>query len=257
MKKQTAFLALAILSLLLSGWTLRPPAVKAEDRILTLRVTTTVRPSGSGTVKLELTPSPGLTDFLNSEHVPGDPFCHTVESYVSTGFNFTTTYKNSSFQCIGTASFQGLEELESLMDDNLGSNTVQRLEIEEDRFYYEARIDIDVSSLSSSDFSVEVFWMLVLPGTPGENNADTVSGRTLTWDLSNSYGSSFLSAESAIGGSFLGMDSSMLAIIMVLMMSCCCVIVLIAAGIVAFLVLRKNNPSTTKESSADKPILGS
>jgi hypothetical protein len=40
-------------------------------------------------------------------------------------------------------------------------------------------------------------------------------------------------------------------------MSCCCVIVLIAAGIVAFLVLRKKNPSTIKESSADKPILGS
>jgi hypothetical protein len=257
MKKQTAFFALAFLSLLLSGFVGAHPSPKADDRTLTFRVTTAVRSDGSGTVKVEFVLSPDLVDYLDSEGIPKNQFCNVLKASVSTEFQFTTANKNGGYQCIGTTSFQDLGELENLMEKNLGDNTVQRLEIEDKRFHYEALIYIDTSYLSSSDYAIEIFWMLVLPGTPGENNADTVSGRTLTWDLSNARGSTLLSAESALGGGFLGMDSSMLAIVMVLMMSCCCVILLIAAGIAAFLVIKKKNPPAAEESSAENIIPGS
>jgi hypothetical protein len=253
MKKHAIGLILAACSLLLSGFTLRPPD-KAGDRTLTLRVTTAVRSSGSGTVKLELTPSASLVEYLHSKNISENQFCYAVESYVQSGFNYTIKMKNSGFQCVGTASFQGLDALESLMEDNLGSGTIQRLEIKDKRFYYEARINIDTSYLSSSEFTVEAFWVLVLPGTPGENNADTVSGNTLTWDLSTSNGSADLSAESALGGDVLGMNPSTLAVLLVLLTSCCCVILLLAAGIAAFLLLRRKNPSAAEESSADATI---
>jgi hypothetical protein len=102
---------------------------------------------------------------------------------------------------------------------------------------------------------MEVLWILVLPESPGRNNADEVSGRTPTWDLSNTTKASHLTAECALGGGFLGMDTTTMMIVTVAMLSCC-VILLPGAGIVAILTLRKKNPPAAEGSSAETALSG-
>ena len=56
----------------------------------------------------------------------------------------------------------------------------------------------------SRDPALELFdaeFELTLPGTIGENNADTVVGNNLTWELSFSDDAEALSATSTLGGS--------------------------------------------------------
>jgi hypothetical protein len=255
MKKQTTILILAIVSFLLCGFTIRLPEPKADDLSMSLHVTTTVNSNGSGRIEMEITLSKDLLELLErADNFNLDQLCEPG-SYSSTKLQFTQKSPEGGYQCIGAAAFEDLNELESLTEDELGAS-VTRLEIKKGRFYYDVSYYNDFSS--SSQIDTEVLWILVLPGTPGDTNADKTSGRTLTWDLTNSYGSQRFKAESGVSGGFLGMDSSTLAIVAFMMMSCCCcAILLLAAGIVVFLMLRKKNPSAVEESSPDTIILGS
>jgi hypothetical protein len=251
MKKSTTFPVLAILSLLLSGFTIRPAALKADDFRMTIHFTTTVKADGSGKMAIEMYASKDLVEYTEEQSdIDFDDACEQIFSNYS---RFKVAQKNpgGAFQCIASADFEDLDELESILEDDIGA-TVYRLEIEEKRFYY----DVSFYNIYSStdEIETEVLWILVLPGTPGDTNADKTSGRTLTWDITDSYGSQRFKAESGVSAGFLGMDSSTLAIVMVLMMSCCCVILLIVAGIAVFLILRKQNPSAAEESSMDANI---
>jgi hypothetical protein len=258
MKKHRSFLFLAMLSLLLSGFTVRPPAVASLEKSIIFRFTTTIQSDISGDIKIEAILSPDLVALLNSvsETDYGEEFCSTLESGLSL-FHYTLTTENNGVQCTAVESFENQKELENLMGYKGLGVDIQRLEVKDGRLYYSVRINMSEME-SSPYFTVEIYWVLALPGKIGENNADTVNGNTLTWDLSGSPGWTSMTAESSIGGGFLGMDSSTLAIVSVAMMSCCCcVILLLAAGAAVFLALRGKKRPAPEERSPDTIILGS
>jgi hypothetical protein len=141
-------------------------------------------------------------------------------------------------------------------EEGLGVD-VQRLEIKNGRLYYSVRMNMPEMA-SSPYFSTNFFWVLILPGNVGENNANSVDGKTLTWDLSKSSGWVQMTAESSIGGGLIGVDASTLAVVSVAMMSCCCcVILLLAAGAAVFLMLRKKKQPAPEERSPDTILFGS
>jgi hypothetical protein len=70
-----------------------------------------------------------------------------------------------------------------------------------------------------------------------DSNADTTSGRTLTWNVLALDPSAHITAESRIGG-LLGMDPVVMVVAAVLLLGCCGVVVLIA-GVAGFFLLRK------------------
>jgi hypothetical protein len=259
MKKRSSFLLLVILSLLLSGFTLRPPAVDSMEKTFTFRVTTAIQSNGSGNVKVEAILSVDLVAFLDSgpTRFSGEEFCSTTESSQSL-FKYALTTENNGVQCTAVVSFDDLQELENIMEDEGLGVSIQQLEIRSGRLYYNVKINTS-GTQSSPYYTFHNYWALILPGTPGENNADTVDGNTLTWDLSNSSGWTSMTVESSIGGGgFLGMDSSTLAIVAFLMISCCCcVILLLAAGVVVFLMLRKQKQPAQEEHSPDTINLAS
>jgi hypothetical protein len=266
MKKQTAFLVLAIFSLLLCGFTLRPPAADSMEKVFTFRVTTEIQSNGSGSVQLEAILSPDLAALLYSSSNDFSPqeFCSTAESSTSM-FQFTPTTENDGIQCTAVVSFEDLEELADIMEDKGLGASVQRLEIQNERLYYDLRINLSGSE-SSQYYTYENFWVLVLPGTPGDNNADTVSGNTLTWDLTHSTGWASLTAEcsipkaesaipesesSIIAGGSSGIASTTIAIIATVTVSCCCCTILLLAAVLVFLLLRRKNkqPAAARYSS--------
>jgi hypothetical protein len=243
MKKHKHVLLLVILSLLISGFTYRPSAVKAGDYSMSMHYTTTVQSDGSGAVEVDLTVSKDLVDVLESQ-TNQNLNCNTTGS----SFDLEDKSEGGNLHCVGSINFKDLDELSDITEDDLGAS-VNRIEIKDKHFYYDIRAVGGFGS-SSGQIKTEVLWVLVLPGKPGENNADTVSGRTLTWDLSNTSSSTHLTAECAIGGGFLGMDTTTMIIVGAVMMSCCCVILLIAAVVVFLLIRRRKKPAAEAEANA-------
>jgi hypothetical protein len=235
MKKHTPILFVAILSLLLSGFTFQPSAAKGTDYSMSIHYTTTVKSNGSGNVEVDLAVSKDFVDLLNSQ---SDTNLNCSSANSNTDLNFSDKSQGGNLHCVGTATFKDLDELTSLTENELGAS-VTNIEIKDKRFYYDVRSDSYTGS--TGDLKMEASWTLVLPGTPGDNNADTVSGRTLTWDLSKS---THLKAECPIGGGgFLGMDTTTMMIVAAVMMSCCCVLLLIVAAVVFLVMRRKKTPS--------------
>ena len=238
MKKPTPILPLVILSLLLSGFTIRPPAPQAQDLSMSFHYTTTIKSNGSGDVEVDLTLSKDLVDLLNNQS-SANLDCSTAGA--DTNLDFSDKSQGGNLHCVGTATFKDLDELIDLTDNEM-NGSVNRIEIKDKHFYYDVRTS--GFGASTSEMKTEALWTVVLPGTPGENNADTVSGRTLTWDLTKSSGSIHMTAECALGGGgFLGMDTTTMMIVAAVMMSCCCVLLLIVAVVVFLMMRRKKNPS--------------
>ena len=78
--------------------------------------------------------------------------------------------------------------------------TINRLEIVDNKFYYD--IDLD-TSFKTSDFSTfnAIPWTVTLPGTPSYYNTDQVKGNTVTWNPEPRSGKVNLRAESAVNKS--------------------------------------------------------
>jgi hypothetical protein len=242
MKKQTTSLILAVVSLLLSGFTLQPPAPKADDLSISIHYTTTVKSDGSGDVEEEFTLSKDFVAQLESQAtVSSDDICTSS----SPKFHLVDQGQGGEIRCVGSAAFKDLDELNDITENDLNAS-VDRLEMKDKHFYYDVSMSTGFTG-STGDLKMEILWILVLPGTPGDNNADTVSGRTLTWDLTKSSGLIHLTAECPIGGGgFLGMDTTTTIIVAAVMTSCCCVLLLVAA-VVVFLMMRRKNKQSAEE----------
>lgn len=137
----------------------------------------------------ELTDICSEVDFLN---VPGD-------------VTFTQEDRGDETWCVVTESFSNLDELRA--DYTETDIRVNRLEFTEDRFYFDIDFDLseasqeDVEMLGTMGMEFNFVWILTVPGNVGANNANEVSGQTLTWNLP--MGSIVnLQAESSLGGGF-------------------------------------------------------
>jgi hypothetical protein len=133
--------------------------------------------------------------------------------------------------CLVEFSYANLQELRTDYE-NMGI-TVNRLEILENRFYYD--VSIDMGESDTLGFPVNMTWVVTMPGTVGTNNATTVSGQTLTWNLAVGQVNS-MRAESAVGSNWLWWVLGGLG--------CLCLLVVVIAAIIGIvLYLRKKKKS--------------
>jgi hypothetical protein len=98
--------------------------------------------------------------------------------------------------CLVEFSFANLDELRSIYEEQ--DVTVDRLEIVDDRFYYD--VSVDMTGTEGLGFAMNMTWVVTMPGSMGENNASEVNGRTLTWNLAMGQVNT-LQAESSLGNS--------------------------------------------------------
>jgi hypothetical protein len=235
MKKHSILPILAILSFLLCAFSGSPVSAKAGDEPeAVIQITTKVKSDGSGTFSADIFLSETFLDLMDFAGVSAKDMCNELE-----GFNWTQEDREHGEACVAEESFADLKELENLLEDNFSGTSVERLEIEDDHFYYDLKSTTDFSSgfYSDSDFDIEAWWVLEVPGKVVSTNATKTDGRTLTWDLTKLDSGDHLRAESELGG-ILGLDPAVAAIVGILVLGCCCMVVVIA-GVVVFIILRR------------------
>lgn len=200
---------------------------------------TTIQANGSGELRTEV----GFTaeERQNLEKQSGDSgsqdFCNSSKD--SAGVTVTEEQRGDETWCVTTTKFDNLDELQKLYEQKKGL-TVNRLEIADNKFYYD--IEIDTTS-KTSDFSTfnAITWTVTLPGTPSYYNTEQVKGNTVTWTPEPRSGTVNLRAESAVNKSDLPPS---LLINLGIMLCLCGVVVLGAIG-GFFLMRRLRKPTRT------------
>jgi hypothetical protein len=198
---------------------------------------TTVNPDGSGELRTEV----GFTaeERQNMEEQSGgsaQDFCNAQGS-ASPDVTVTEELRGDQTWCVTVSKFDDLDELSELYAEQEGI-TINRLEFEDEKFYYD--VDVDTSSTESgfSAFSA-ITWTVTLPGAPVVHNASQVEGNTLTWDVTPQSGTVNLRAESETSAEQAG--SSLLPLWLAgggLAVLCLCIAVL-AGGVGGFFLLRR------------------
>jgi hypothetical protein len=133
--------------------------------------------------------------------------------------------------CVIEFTYANLQELRT--DYETMGITVNRLEIVDERFYYD--VSIDMGESESLGFAVNMTWIVTMPGSVGTHNATSVSGQTLTWNLVPGQVNS-MRAESSLGSNWLWWVLGGLGCL-------CLLVVVIGAVVGVVLYLRKKKKS--------------
>jgi hypothetical protein len=240
MKRYPIVFLLAVCSLLLTSFSAAPPPVVEEEPAMVIRITTTVNADESGTFKLEIVLTKELLGMLRSfpemaQAGVCDDFSTGIEDFPA----MTESESDGSITCSAYKPFDDLEGLRAITEDSFDAGTFQQLEIDGGRFYYDLAANIDYAFTweTGMPFGMEAWWIVRIPGDVVDTNADTVSGHTLSWDLTTMNSTSHMRVESKIGGGG-ELDPTLLAAGGILSLGCCCAVVLIAAA-AGFILVRK------------------
>lgn len=156
-----------------------------------LEATTKIEPNGSGELQMGVGFSAEERANMEKQNSNPQDFCNTSETE---NITVVEEQRGEETWCITTTQFKNLEELRRLYRQREGI-TVNRLEIIDEKFYY----DVDMDTLSEgSSFSAltDITWSVVLPGAPISHNADEVNTNTLTWTPTPKSGVINLQVES-------------------------------------------------------------
>ncbi|MFN2297367.1 MAG: hypothetical protein ACK2UB_00860 [Anaerolineales bacterium] len=241
MKKHPTVFLLALCSLLLIAVSAAPPSVAEKEPAINVRITTTVESDGSGTFKLEIVLGKEFLGMVKSfSEFTDASVCDSFSEGVEDFPQMTESEGDGSITCSAFKPFDDLEGLQAITEHTFDAGTFQRLEIDGGHFYYDLAANVDSALTWEADmpFDMEAWWIVRVPGEVVDTNADSVSGRTLSWDLMTMNSASHMRVESKIGGSG-GLDPALLAVGGVLSLGCCCIVVLIAAAAVFILVRKK------------------
>lgn len=176
-----------------------------------LEATTKIGPNGSGELRMGVGFSTEERANLEEQGANPQDFCNTSQK--NPNITVTQEQRGDETWCFSVIPFKNLEELRGLYGEKEGIK-INRLEINDDKFYY----DIDLDTLSdNSSFSTltDIKWSLELPGKPLDHNADQVEGNTLTWTSTPENGVINLRAESEIprsGGGFPSCSSAFIVL---------------------------------------------
>lgn len=157
-----------------------------------LEATTTIKPDGSGELRMEVGFSAEERANMEKQNSNPEDLCNA--SNPPENVTVIEEPRGDETWCVNITSFKDLDELHSLYRQRKGI-TINRLEISDGVFYYD--IDVDMSS-EDSGFSAltEMTWSVVLPGAPMAHNADQVDGNMLIWRPAPDSGIVSLTAES-------------------------------------------------------------
>lgn len=194
---------------------------------------TTIQSNGSGELRTEV----GFTaeerqklEENQSNDSGSQDFCNS--STDTADMTVTEEQRGDETWCVTTTKFDNLDDLRRLYEQKKGL-TINRLEIANNKFYYD--IEMDTTS-QTSDFSTfnAITWTVTLPGTPSYYNTDQAEGNTITWHPEPRSGTVSLRAESAVDKTS---SASPLLINLVLMLCLCGVAVLGSVG--GFFLMRR------------------
>jgi len=227
-----------ILLLSLGLLAFRPPTQPRLDTTpkLVIQWLTVVHGNGSAEIQNILKISQSMVQTLKTlPNFSESTLCNDAfQQFENSVVQFKQEQHGEDIWCTYTKNFDDLQALETQMTDDLGHLTIRRLEITGGTFYYD--ISWSTFPCATNDTSVLTCeWAVQMPGKVGANNATTVEGTTLTWDMSNAATPYHFTAQSATGGS----DSTVWIVLGVMTCLCCLAIILIGGGIAAYLILRK------------------
>jgi hypothetical protein len=237
MKSRTLFAAGAVLLILfLAG--------------CTIEYQTKINPNQTGTVTEAIGMTAEEVTYLTSQggvdpNGVCDDLMKDTKSSLPSGAVTRQEKKGNETWCYVDVKFTSLADLESFYTDQTNL-TVNRLEVADNTFYYDVSTDMSAATGTTTGFPLQFTWKVSMPGAVKSNNASSVSGNTLTWDLGSATGKVDMQAQSSLSGSSLpGWTGWVIGA-----GACLCLLVLvIAVVVVVVLLLRKRN----KKSAAPVP----
>ena len=173
-----------------------------------LNTVTTINADGSGEWRTEAGFSAEERQNLESQsNAPStQDFCNSRTTL--DGVTTTQEMRGDETWCISTSRFNSLDDLRATLEERNGL-TINRLEIDGDRFVY----DIDIDTISEgSEYSTltDLNWTIKLPGDSISHNADVADGRTLIWTPEPRSGVINIHAESAVDKAAVNVPSLLL-----------------------------------------------
>lgn len=224
MKRKLSLVVILLTALLLSS--------------CTIQFNTTIEKDGSGSVAVEIGFSETDIEMLD-EFDGGTPedFCEDMEDEgadIPEGATFEIEERGDEIWCVFTTPFDDIDELKDIYEE-MGM-TVNELELVDGELIYD--IDVDMSDAGTDDLGIpgiDLLWVVTVPGSVGENNADSEDGKTLTWDLEDG-GVINVNAESSSGGL-----NSIWWWVIGIGLACLCLLVLVGGGAGIFFYMRKKN----------------
>ena len=197
-------------------------------------VITAIKADGAGTYTVEMGFSSDELQQLKSLNSSSD-FCQN--SQVTPKNNppnakFRQETRNGETWCVYDVPFANIDELKKFYSSN--NLTVNKLEIKNGVAVYD--ISLDMTSASDQAAStMDVNWIVTMPGMVTKQNATSVKGNTLTWKLKPGVINN-IHAESNVNGLTY-------TVVGIVLFCLCCLGVLLVAGLIFFLITRnKNSP---------------
>jgi hypothetical protein len=204
----------------------------------TAQITTNVKSDGSGNTQTGIGFTADEVKTLEGMGASSTDLCSFADQQggqLPPGATVKQEQRGDETWCVATVPFADLSALESTYNDMQGI-TINQLDITDGKLVYDVTIDMSSGSNQVSSL-VGLSWSLSVPGRVGSNNADSVKGSTLTWNLKPGV-SRTLHAESDLNaGLFSG--SNWLYIGGGALLCCLCLLVLIVIVVVVVLVTRR------------------
>jgi len=195
-----------------------------------VRVTTDITDSGAGQYGFEMGFTKDDQESLTSLDYTPEKLCQEMQTDgdLPEGATITTEQRGEVVFCTLNQPFDNLAKLNSLYTDGDGIK-VNTLELSGGKLTYDIDLDLQTQDASATG-AIDMEWEVTVPGTVGNNNADTVEGNTLHWKLTPGQTRNIHVESSTSGlGSLLG-GSNLTYLISALCGCLCCVVLLAAAG---------------------------
>jgi hypothetical protein len=188
-------------------------------------------------------------DELASASIPtGDDLCTDNMgmdlSTMPAGTTVRQEKDGDEIKCIFESKFNRLSDLNLIYTGTLDS-TVNNLAIQDGKLTYD--VDVNMGNSDQGTMGFMVYWIVKMPGTVIENNADEQDGNTLKWSLP-SGGNVNVRAVSKVSGG----NSNWIWWLVGIGGACLC-LVLVAAVVVLIVVLVKRNKKKAAEAAMAVP----
>jgi hypothetical protein len=192
---------------------------------------TDIQADGSGSFTEEF----GMTqDEMDSYEITADDLCSSMTegSDIPVGASVNQETRGEETWCVIKIDFASLDDLNTLYNEM--EVTVGDLRIVDGQAFYD--VTIDLGGESSFTGFLESYWIVTMPGSISEHNADEKDGNTLTWSLTS--GDPALNAhavsQTSGGGSTIWWVVGGAA-------ACLCLLVIVAAVVVVIVLVVKKN----------------
>lgn len=162
----------------------------------TLQAHTVIQPDGSGEYRTEIGFSEQEQKSLAATSGSVEKLCQDSQRSGAANFPVPATSEIRQYEgmtwCIVTAPFSNLSELQAIYKANGSGTRINRLEIQDDRVYYDITLTGGSSPSASPELAqlgglfsqaVKASWRVTVPGSIDHHDGDSIEGNTVIWNL--------------------------------------------------------------------------